>query len=50
MPKRKSQTGFFEIETVLGEREVEGRVEVLIKWKNDGEKIDENSWEPLSNL
>ena len=36
----------FEVETVLSERKVEGKVEVLIKWLN----YDEQSWEPVNAL
>lgn len=35
-----------EVEQVLDRREVEGRVEYLVKWSDDSE----NSWEPQENI
>ena len=32
----------------MDDRKVNGKIEVLIKWKGEG--ADKNTWEPLSNL
>lgn len=38
----------WEVESIVGKRVNHRRVEYLVKWKNCG--IEENSWEPVSNL
>jgi hypothetical protein len=38
----------YEVERVLGERKVHGKVQYLVKWRGYGEW--ENSWEPKENL
>ncbi|GAB5357419.1 hypothetical protein AAMO2058_000373100 [Amorphochlora amoebiformis] len=43
-----SDEEYFVVETLLGKRYANGRVEYLVKWKGYGE--DENSWEPVTEL
>lgn len=38
----------FEVERVVGHRDVRGSRQYLVKWKGYGEF--ENSWEPAANL
>uniref|UniRef100_A0A914IGC0 Chromo domain-containing protein n=1 Tax=Globodera rostochiensis TaxID=31243 RepID=A0A914IGC0_GLORO len=52
MVTRQSKRGVgekvFQVETILARRELDWRVEYLLKWKGCSDK--ENTWEPESNL
>jgi len=39
---------YYRIDKIMDDRKVNGKIEVLIKWKGRG--ADQNTWEPLSNL